>query len=149
MINKNLFKLKRFEILLVFLILFALLFWFILLPKISPSNTRRVYSTKQSLLTLKEQLQYFNKINHRYPESLSELKKYMQQDPNFPQRGKFITERISDPNGNTNEYKVLNGKGGWHYNSETGEIRVNLTQPIKHYVSSYLGNVGNEIPSDW
>lgn len=149
MSSKNLFKVKRFEIPLSLLILLVLFLGFILLPKISPSNTRRVYSTKQSLLTLKDQLQYYKKINHGYPESLGDLKKYTQQDPNFPQRDRFIAERISDPNGNTSEYKVLNGKGGWYYNGTTGEIRVNLTQPIKQYIGSYLGKVGNEIPSDW
>ncbi len=50
---------------------------------------------------------------------------------------------------NSKEYDVLNGEGGWYYNKETGEVKLNITKPVKDYVQAYVGEIGNEIPSDW
>jgi len=43
----------------------------------------------------------------------------------------------------------LNGKGGFYYDPNTGELRLNLTEPVKHYVPGYKGRYADEIPSSW
>ena len=140
---------RRYEFLSVFLILLILYVWFISLPSWNPSVTRRVYSTKKRVSTLRAQILKFREITGDNPKSLSELQQYGEENPNAGLGDILITERISDPSGNYRESSVLDGKGGWYYNKETGEIKINLTQPVKQYVKSYLGKVGNEVPSDW
>ena len=58
-------------------------------------------------------------------------------------------ETISCAKGNSNEYNILNGKGGFYYNNKTGEVRINLTQPLSDYFLIYIGGKGEEIPADW
>jgi hypothetical protein len=56
---------------------------------------------------------------------------------------------ISDPNGSKQESQVLNGQGGWYYNSTAGEVRVNLDKPLFHYFRFVSGSYRKQVPSDW
>ncbi len=91
----------------------------------------------------------FKEAEGRYPNSLDELTEYIAQNPDFVPRVIRFAEHISDPNGNSKEFNVLNGEGGWYYDKNTGELRFNLTKPVKHYLRFYLGIYRNEIPADW
>ena len=57
-------------------------------------------------------------------------------------------EYLSNSDGCNEEHKVVNGKGGWHYNNITGEVKVNLLKPVKKYIW-YWGARRNEIPFEW
>ena len=59
-------------------------------------------------------------------------------------------ECITSASGNSMEYIELNGHGGFYYNFNTGEVKLNVIKPLKEYLWLYfLAKNGNEIPSDW
>jgi hypothetical protein len=58
-------------------------------------------------------------------------------------------EYISNENGETKESATLDNKGGWYYNKDTGEVKLNLTKPLKSYLPFYFGPYRNEVPSEW
>ena len=63
----------------------------------------------------------FKKNEGRYPDSLKELEQYIIQK-GF-KRLSFI-EYYSNPKGNSREFDVLNGEGGWYYDNATGEVKI-------------------------
>ena len=64
----------------------------------------------------------------------------------FP-RGESITTRHWKTNVQVSN--ELNGKGGLYYNKETGEVRVNVTKPLKHYFIFYFGEERNDVAAEW
>lgn len=90
----------------------------------------------------------YKEVNGRYPNSLAELWEYSTENPDLGWGGSPV-ECFSDPNGTSKEFNVLNGEGGWYYDKNSGELRYNLTKPVKHYLRFYLGPYRNEIPADW
>ena len=58
-------------------------------------------------------------------------------------------EWISSDDGDRRESGALDGSGGWYYNRETGELRVNLNRPLKDYAKHYYRLDRNERPCDW
>jgi hypothetical protein len=109
---------------------------------------------------------YILPTKHALDVSRANVKKYKEVAGNFPEirNGKFVLETsrheiefdqlpikeyISDKKGNDNIIDVLNNKGGWIYDSNTGEIHLNLTHPVKKYFRFYYGRYCNEIPSNW
>ena len=89
----------------------------------------------------------YNEENHRYPSSLYELNKY--HTSINPDDDVWFLEVITNSIGVNKESDVLDGQGGWYYNNKTGEVRLNITKPIKHYWRFYWGQGRNDIPSDW
>ena len=147
--------LKRFTIidlmivLIVIALLFILFFW--LVPPVARVNMG-IRSTKGRLSFARETIKEFKNSHKRYPSSLEELERHILQNPEIAGQGyaeNFFVEGYSDPKGNTRKVNILDGKGGWYYNKVTGEIRVNLTKPVKNYSRFYFGRHRNEIPSSW
>lgn len=85
----------------------------------------------------------------RYPLSLYEINQYAKNNQKAGFRIKPFREHLSHSKGNANDYHVLNGKQGWYYDPNTGEVKVNLTKPVKHYMWFYFGKERNEIPANW
>jgi len=110
------------------------------------SEDSSIYSTKVFLAVGRGHINGFKKNEGRYPDSLKELERYIIQK-GF-KRLSFI-EYYSNPKGNSREFDVLNGEGGWYYNNATGEVKINLTKPAKHYLRFYFGRHRNEIPCNW
>lgn len=115
----------------------------------NPSAVRRAHDTKRYLYHLRNQITSYRDITGEYPDSLAHLQEFITKNPEAGLVSVFVFERISDPNGKTDEYHVLDGKGGWYYDKETGTVRVNLTKPIKAHIKSYVGPIEKEIPSEW
>jgi hypothetical protein len=107
----------------------------------------RIRYTKVYLAQARSQIYEFEKTNGRYPDSLAELKQYAKQHPGID--FKSFTECLSGSENNQREFNILNGEGGWYYNPNTGEVKVNLTKPVKHYMKFYFGNERNKIPAKW
>lgn len=103
---------------------------------------KRVLATRASLRETREMISEFHEYHQRYPSNLYELKE------DFSIR-RLHKEYISDRKGSFSEYDDLNGKGGWYYNNETGEVRVNIIKPIRKYLRFYFSENRNEIPSSW
>jgi len=136
-------------VLIIIALLFILFFW--LVPPLARVDMG-IRSTKGRLFFAREKIKEFKNSHKRYPSSLKELERYILQDPGIAGQGygdNFFVEGYSDPKGNTRKVNILDGKGGWYYNKEAGEIRVNLTKPVKYYIKFYFGKHRNEIPSEW
>ena len=146
---KNLTIVEVGIVLIIIALLLLLFLW--LVPPITRVNWE-IRSTKGRLHFARETIKEFRKEHDRLPSSLVELEEYIFKKPGISGQGigkKFFVEGFSNPKGNTMHTNILGGKGGWYYNKETGEIRVNLTKPVKCYLRFYFGKYRNEVPSDW
>ncbi len=106
---------------------------------------KRIMRTRMSLDFYRNAIEYYYKNNNCYPDSIYSLKDIINID-NHPLG---FGEYISTYDGNYNEVNILNGNGGWYYNSKNGEIRINLTKNTEEYLKVYFGEFRNKIPSKW
>jgi hypothetical protein len=106
--------------------------------------------TLVSLQRLRSGIQIFKDENGRYPATLSELNTLSSNSGGEKSEYGENMEFISSMDGCNIEYDNLNGAGGWYYNCKTGEVRVNLTKPLKEYFKDcYDITIRYKIPSDW
>ena len=148
-IPRSFLRPKWYELVIALVIVVVVCIWLMFNPGIKPGINRRVFWTKRNVSSLRLQIDGFKKLEGRYPNSLSELQQYSKDNPNAGLGNVLVTEHISDFAGNSNEFDVLNNQGGWYYDKNTGEVKLNLTEPLNHYIESYVGNIGKEIPADW
>ncbi len=146
---RSFFQPKWYELVVALVIVVVVCIWLMSNPRIKPGINRKVFWTKRNVSSLRLQIDRFKKLEGRYTNSLAELQQYSKDNPNVGLGNVSVTEHISDPVGNSNEYDVLNNQGGWYYNKNTGEVKLNLTEPVNHYVESYIGKLGRKIPADW
>jgi hypothetical protein len=114
-----------------------------------------VHFTGSDLHYARHCIRTFKKDVGRFPKSVQELYEYGKRIPEgdserlhwrFP-----FMERISR-NWRTEgarEHAKLDGSGGLFYNPENGDIKVNLTKPLRYYWRGYSGGKQDEIPADW
>ena len=110
---------------------------------------KKVRSTKVNLMFSRRSIRLFAKQNGRFPNSLVELNEYGKK---FPDEINWLfppSESISKSSPNYSEHSVLDGTGGLYYNPENGELKVNLTKPMKYYWRFYFGKEKDKIPSNW
>lgn len=106
---------------------------------------QRVRGTRLYLSAMRTSIAAFSEMNGRYPHSLQELWDwYGSAAPDVVPVGFKVEKRE-----NVAEYRQLNGKGGFYYDPNTGEVRLNLTEPVKNYFPGYKGKYADEIPSSW
>lgn len=106
----------------------------------------RIEQAQIGLHRTRSQLNAFKENEGRYPDTLAELHRNCVEND----RGPALTpELFSCEEGSNDESSVLNGKGGWCYNKETGEVKINLTRPLKDYLSCYVGRYRNQAPCEW
>ncbi len=110
-------------------------------------NGDAVRSTRTRLAWNRALIQQYHRLEGRYPDSLAELAKYCEKKD--ASKRVFLDEHLSDSHGLTRESTVLDGEGGWYYNNETGELRVNLTKPLKHYAPVFWDSSRNQPPAEW
>jgi len=55
----------------------------------------------------------------------------------------------SEKKSNIPEYRQLNDKGGYYYDPNTGEVKLNLTRPVHEYLNRYSGKFKDQVPSSW
>ncbi|MBU4478869.1 MAG: hypothetical protein KKH34_07285 [Candidatus Omnitrophica bacterium] len=133
-------KMKRIILMvlisLIILILFSNAVW---------DSGRYIVWTKYSLRSNRFKIEKFKEIKNKYPYSLTELKAKINDELD----GKIYKEYISSKKGQLAEAERLDGEGGWYYNPATGELKINLLEPVKKYYPFYFGECRNEIPSNW
>ncbi len=106
----------------------------------------RVIGTKNQLDLLRLGVGEYLEQHGRPPDSMDTLRAYLKDVLGVEVTG---TECVSDPNGNTQERGHLDDSGGWFYDPKTGEIKVNLTEPLERYLPGYQGRYQGQIPSSW
>jgi hypothetical protein len=104
-------------------------------------------SSEMSLSYLREQIKQYHERTGKFPSSLAQMKARFVGKPG--ERWGPDKEWLSTDKGNGRESNVLDGSGGWYYNQETGELRINLNQPLKSYLNHYYRRDRNERPCDW
>ena len=106
---------------------------------------RRIRTNKVVLDVTRRGITTFYEVNGRYPKSFDEFRQWG--------RGgvwdNMIMDLTSDKQSEVPEYRQLNDKGGYYYDPNTGEIRLNLTKPVKEYLKRYNGRYKDQIPSSW
>ncbi len=116
---------------------------------------KKILWTSRELKRARANVEWFHDKTGSFPITLEEIKRYAEQNPEKQVSGydflrnRLCNEFISCVKGNTDEYHVLNGRGGWFYDPNTGIVKVNLNEPLKHYLKFYFGKERNSIPSDW
>ena len=110
---------------------------------------KRIFWTKINLTLGRRSIQLFTEQTGRFPESLQELIEYGEKFPDKVDCKGNPREFISDNYPDKSEHDVLDGTGGIYYNPKTGELKINLTKPLKSYWRLYFGERRNEVPSSW
>ena len=100
----------------------------------------KIRLTKLRLKGLRLEIADFRALTGSYPKSLTEIREYANKDPESKLTEIQYKEFISNKGNEGKEFSVLNGEGGWFYNKNTGEVKVNLTKPLKHYFKFYFGS---------
>lgn len=128
----------------LFALLFVLIVVYVRVEYDSKCNNR-IKVIKVYLGATRKTIQIFFENNGRYPDSFNEFRKW--------NRGsvwdKMIVDLTSDKQSEVPEYRQLNDKGGYYYDPNTGEVRLNLTRPVKEYFKRYNGRYKDQIPSSW
>ncbi|MCK4628149.1 MAG: hypothetical protein KAT56_04050 [Sedimentisphaerales bacterium] len=106
---------------------------------------KRILWTKHHLKTYRMLIKQFHEEYHRFPDSIDDLNSYRSHITG----GKKFSEYFSCREGCDVGNEMLNGKGGWYYNKNTGEIKINIQKPIKYYLKIYIGKDKTDIPSEW
>jgi hypothetical protein len=112
------------------------------------SYEQRLWVSQLNLRLARYSISLFKEQVGRFPESLEELDEYGKKHPHeidwrWPY-GETISRRRR-----TEGHAQLDGSGGFFYDPESGDIRVNLTKPLHHYWRRYSGKRRDEIPADW
>jgi hypothetical protein len=90
----------------------------------------------------------FKEENGRYPKSLVELRGFLENaDKNY--WFEMYIDLTSKKTNKVKEYRKLNDEGGYYYDPNTGEVRFNMTRPIKEYLPHYRGKRKDQVPSTW
>ena len=135
----------------VFVITTLLLFIAVVLLviNINHSYRSRIRGAKAMLMFSRRSIHLFAEQNGRFPDSLHELNEHGKKFPEkidwyFPPK-----ESISGKTSNSRESSVLDGTGGLYYNLKTGELKLNVTRPLKSYWRFCLGEKRDKVPADW
>ena len=122
---------------------------FLILIKINSNYATQIIRTELLLQVARQDVTTFKNTFGKYPEALHEIIQYSKTNQKLYLHDKMYVEFLSTINGNGTEHTFLNGQGGYYYDPDTGEVKVNLIKPIKHYLPLYFGKKRNETPSDW
>jgi len=110
----------------------------------------RIMVIQVHLKSIRNSIQTFFERNGRYPYSLDELLRYLQEYNSLGDKKiKMYVDLTSEKQSDVPEYREMNDKGGYYYDPNTGEIRLNLIRPVKEYLKWYRGYYKDQIPSTW
>lgn len=113
------------------------------------SDVKRIGWTMAMLGKVRSDLQKYHDQQGSYPNTLSDLVQFSKENQNSGIKSTPPKEYVSCKTGCSIEHDSLNNKGGWYYDNATGEIRVNVTDPVGKYLKLYFGEERNQIPAEW
>ena len=115
----------------------------------SPVPARKIAQTHIGLELYRHSVQRYKETVGQYPESLVSMHEYANKNPNTKIEIRELKEYISSSKGLWAESAKLDGSGGWFYDPNSGDVRVNLIHPLEHYLFPYFKRDRNEVPSEW
>lgn len=111
-------------------------------------RNRRIRSVVVHVRSLRMVLENFVVIEDRYPHSLAEFREYHARGGNLFWEEMYV-DLTSGKQRDVPEYRELNDKGGYYYDPNVGEVRLNLTRPVKSYLLWYRGEWADHVPANW
>ncbi len=144
--RKKLCKPKNISLVVVLVFLVGVFLWY---NYYTSSSTKRLGWTMAMLGKTRTDLNKYHDLKGSYPRTLAELTQFGMNNPNSGIKSKLPKEYISQKTGCPLEHDSLDGKGGWYYDNAVGDIRVNVTVPVKNYFKLYFGEERNQVPSEW
>ncbi len=114
-----------------------------------PDTDQEIRMVRLKVFLVRSKIDNFFSTKGKYPDTLKELEVYLRNISGPEFNIISFEEHISNPMGVGIESDVLNGEGGWYYDKIKGELRLNITRPIKYYKNFYFGKYRNDIPSEW
>ena len=143
---------KVFVLLVLLLIVLFFLDWILCY-----SVDSRIMNARHSLYIARRSVKWYKTNTGNNPLHLISVKEYAKvnsihdintmpfYDPDV------YKERITSASGSSYEYNELNGKGGFFYDSNAGEVKLNITKPLKEYFCwcCLFAYNREEIPADW
>lgn len=136
-------------IVLIFLFLLGIFF----LNIISQFQKDRIRRSKNSLESLRNSIEWYRQETSIFPASFKEIDQYIEASKIDKLRVKlngkpvklffpsYHYEYLSTFKGGNDEHHLLDNKGGFYYNISTGEVRINLTKPLKTYFFYILAEI--------
>ena len=109
----------------------------------------RFVQMNAALKHLRTTIRIFAEESGRYPDSLGELRWFCENVGGKDSWFNMYVDLTSQEQSEIPEYRQLNDKGGYYYDPNTGEVRLNLTRPVKEYLPRYRGRYKDQIPSSW
>jgi type II secretory pathway pseudopilin PulG len=110
---------------------------------------RRIRATIGHLKALRNAMNVYFRMYGQYPDSLNEFQQWAKGGKHSGFWDKMYVDLTSGKQIDIPVYRELNNKGGYYYDPNTGEIRLNLTRPVKGYLKWYGGCYKNKVPSSW
>jgi len=108
----------------------------------------RIDAIKINLKTLRRYVSFLYEKHGIYPDSFAQLRGSLIQSGSG-NWDRLYVDLASDRQAEVPEYRELNNKGGYYYDPNRGEIRLNLTRPVREYLRWYGGSYADQIPSHW
>jgi len=116
----------------------------------TPANhAYKFASARACLASGRTEINRFKELTGRCPASLDDVRRYAKENLNSGISGEFFKEFLSDRRGNGTEHAVIDGSGGLYYNGSTGELRINLTNELHHYLPLIRGKERKDVPAKW
>jgi hypothetical protein len=106
---------------------------------------KRIRGIRVVLSMTRRGINAFYGLKGRYPKSFDEYRQVVSESV----WGSMYVDLTSDKQSVVPEYHELNDKGGYCYDPNTGQIRLNLTRPVQEYLKFYSGSYKDQIPSSW
>lgn len=106
---------------------------------------KRIRGIRVVLSMTRRGINAFYGLKGRYPKSIDEYRQIVSDSV----WGSMYVDLTSDKQSVVPEYRQLNDKGGYYYDPNTGEIRLNLTRPVREYLKFYSGSYKDQVPSSW
>ena len=103
---------------------------------------QRIRATRGYVHLMRFAIRVDFKNTGRYPHSFEEFRQLADLD-------ELYVDLNSGKQSNVPVHPELNDKGGYCYDPNTGQIKMNLTRPVKEYLPWYRGKWRDEVPSSW
>ena len=134
----------------IFLILILLLVLFAsIMMLINESQHDDMLSMWGTIKICRLSINLYHEQNGKYPDSLRQLEEYAAQYPEVIKSYSPPGESVSSHEISFSEHNILDGTGGIFYDPNTGNVKINITKPLKSYWIFYFCEGRNDVPADW
>jgi hypothetical protein len=114
--------------------------------------TDHIRSLRARMMVLRTHITEFRQFTGRQARSLDEFRQFARDHRKRlweEMYEEMYVDLTSVRHKEVPEYRELNDKGGYFYDPNTGESRLNLTRRVRDYLPYYSGVYSDQIPSHW